>query len=146
MAFTNPPVWNNKGAEPPETLKNSGFSAGYKPPAGYFNWFWNKVSVCLKELQEAVGKSGSTVVKDITIPTTGWLVHTDSLYKLTVADTEITPDEVVTLNLNLESSAVAEECGLRGVTESVEGGFCIYAEAVPLSAMEGTLVIQKGVS
>lgn len=54
MAFTKAPVWNNQGSEPPENLKTSGFVAGYKPPAGYFNWFWNLTGVCLKELQEAV--------------------------------------------------------------------------------------------
>lgn len=46
-----PPEWNAKGAEPSSDLKSTGFTAGYKPPATYFNWFWNKVSLCLKELQ-----------------------------------------------------------------------------------------------
>lgn len=46
------PEWNAEGTEPPASLKNSGFEAGNKPPAPYFNWFWHGVSVCLKELQE----------------------------------------------------------------------------------------------
>lgn len=50
----NPPEWKASGTEPPDTLKNSGFVAGYKPPAEYFNWFWNRTSSCLKELQEKV--------------------------------------------------------------------------------------------
>ena len=29
-----------------------GFQAGYKPPAAFFNWFWNKTGKCIKELQE----------------------------------------------------------------------------------------------
>ena len=45
------PDWNAQGVEPPSSLKDSGFEAGYKPPAAYFNWFWNRVSACLKELQ-----------------------------------------------------------------------------------------------
>ena len=53
MEFNNaPPEWENKGAEPGEDLKKQGFLAGYKPPAAYFNWFWNKTSACIKELQE----------------------------------------------------------------------------------------------
>lgn len=53
MAFEKTvPEWNAAGTEPPSSLKASGFSAGYKPPADYFNWFWHAVSQCLKELQE----------------------------------------------------------------------------------------------
>ncbi len=54
MAFEKKvPEWNAAGAEPPQTLKNSGFTAGYKPPADYFNWFWHSVSAALAELQNA---------------------------------------------------------------------------------------------
>lgn len=49
------PVWNAEGAEPPESLKNSGFQGGYKPPAPYFNWFWHNVSACLTELRDILG-------------------------------------------------------------------------------------------
>ena len=48
----NVPEWNAPGTEPPESLKTGGFQAGYKPPAAYFNWFWNRVSACLKEIRE----------------------------------------------------------------------------------------------
>lgn len=47
----NAPVWNAAGAEPTTELKNSGFTAGYKPPAAYFNWFFNKTSLAIQELQ-----------------------------------------------------------------------------------------------
>lgn len=46
------PEWQAEGTEPPASLKESGFEAGYKPPAAYFNWFWNRVSACLKEIRE----------------------------------------------------------------------------------------------
>lgn len=53
MAFEKPiPQWFAEGTEPPESLKESGFTAGYKPPAAYFNWFWFMVSQALAELQE----------------------------------------------------------------------------------------------
>lgn len=47
----NVPEWNATGTEPPSTLKESGFTEGYKPPAAYFNWFWNRVSACLTEIR-----------------------------------------------------------------------------------------------
>lgn len=56
-----PPEWRNVGAEPPEDLKSGGFQAGYKPPAAYFNWFFNRVSECLTELQSAVSGIGQKV-------------------------------------------------------------------------------------
>ncbi|MGN0243469.1 MAG: hypothetical protein ACI4CT_05350 [Lachnospiraceae bacterium] len=46
------PRWDNPGAEPPEELLENGFVAGYKPPAGYFNWFFNKISAAVKEIRE----------------------------------------------------------------------------------------------
>lgn len=53
MEFKNlPPDWENEGVEPTEEIKKKGFIAGYKPPAAYFNWFWNKTGVCIKELQD----------------------------------------------------------------------------------------------
>ena len=45
------PEWNAAGTEPSEELKNSGFTMGYKPPAAFFNWFWNGVSACLTEIR-----------------------------------------------------------------------------------------------
>lgn len=55
-----PPTWNAEGSEPPSSLKTSGFQAGYKPPAAYFNWFWNKVSACLTELQTKLSNVDNT--------------------------------------------------------------------------------------
>lgn len=56
----NVPEWNAKGTEPPASLKESGFEAGYKPPAAFFNWFFNGVSACLKEIREKLsGHAGN---------------------------------------------------------------------------------------
>lgn len=56
--FTNtPPDWQNEGTEPTDDIKSRGFESGYKPPAAIFNWFWTKVSKCIKELQ--------TVLKEV---------------------------------------------------------------------------------
>lgn len=47
----NVPQWDNTGTEPPADLKTTGWQAEYKPPAAYFNWFWNRVSACLTEIR-----------------------------------------------------------------------------------------------
>lgn len=52
MDFENKmPEWKNTGTEPSTELKNNGFFAGLKPPAGIFNWFWSLVSKAITELQ-----------------------------------------------------------------------------------------------
>ena len=51
------PEWDNVGAEPDAKLKKDGFLAGYKPPAAYFNWFFNRTYECVKELQEKLVSS-----------------------------------------------------------------------------------------
>lgn len=63
MAFEKkPPEWLAEGTEPPASLKQSGFTPGYKPPAEYFNWFWNRVSQSLNELHSgALPKAGGTM-------------------------------------------------------------------------------------
>ena len=48
------PSWEAEGIEPPDTLKESGFTAGYKPPAAFFNWFWFLVSALLGKLKDVV--------------------------------------------------------------------------------------------
>ena len=49
--------WGNEGAEPSADLKESGFTAGYKPPASIFNWFWSKVIKAITEIQTKLSKS-----------------------------------------------------------------------------------------
>lgn len=51
------PDWENVGAEPDSELKKGGFKAGYKPPAAYFNWFFNRTSESVKELQSKLTSS-----------------------------------------------------------------------------------------
>lgn len=48
------PDWENEGEEPTSERKKTGFEPQYKPPAAYFNWFWNLVLKSLKELQSKV--------------------------------------------------------------------------------------------
>lgn len=57
MSFEKtPPIWNNAGQEPSLELQENGFTAGYKPPAPYFNYLFHQNTECLKELQEKVAE------------------------------------------------------------------------------------------
>lgn len=67
MSFENTsPNWQAEGVEPPDSLKQQGFVAGYKPPAAYFNWLLKRLSECIAELQTVVGDTDSlkTTEKD----------------------------------------------------------------------------------
>lgn len=46
-----PPKWDAEGIEPSADLQTKGFLAGYKPPAAYFNYLFNRIVACIKELQ-----------------------------------------------------------------------------------------------
>lgn len=71
MSFTNtPPKWDAQGAEPSADLQTNGFSAGYKPPAQYFNYLFNKYTACIKELQELAAAQGVTLEETNTSLTT----------------------------------------------------------------------------
>lgn len=81
MPFSKPvPEWNNPGTEPPQTMKDSGWTAGTKPPADWFNWFFNLVYQALQELQQngytkdeitqAIADAIATVVPSTDVATT----------------------------------------------------------------------------
>ena len=71
MEFKNTfPLWENTGAEPPKEMlgkkeNGGGLVGGYKPPADLFNWFLNRVSMAISEMQLKVGDmSVETLLKE----------------------------------------------------------------------------------
>jgi len=46
----NLPEWNAPGVEPPQSKKDSGWGPSEKPPADWFNWFFNKTYNALQSL------------------------------------------------------------------------------------------------
>ncbi|EGQ0536724.1 hypothetical protein I2B34_000295 [Listeria monocytogenes] len=44
--------WEAAGTKPPDSTISSGWLAGTKPPADWFNWYFNSTYKALKELQE----------------------------------------------------------------------------------------------
>lgn len=46
------PEWHNEGIEPPDSKKQTGWEVLDKPPAGWLNWFFTRISKSVKELRE----------------------------------------------------------------------------------------------
>lgn len=69
MSFVNQiPEWENTGTEPSESLRKGGFAGGYKPPASVFNWFWNRVTKAIAELQGMTPKDIGAANREAGIP------------------------------------------------------------------------------
>ena len=61
MNFEKQPIsWENKGTEPTEDIKQSGFTVGYKPPAAYHNYLFANHSDCIAEMQKKLGSVDDT--------------------------------------------------------------------------------------
>lgn len=57
MADFEYPEWNQPGIEPPQSKKDEGWSPTEKPPAEWFNWFFNRTYEALKYINdEKIGK------------------------------------------------------------------------------------------
>lgn len=55
MNFEKQPIsWENKGTEPTEDIKQSGFTVGYKPPAAYHNFLFALLLDCIAEIQKVL--------------------------------------------------------------------------------------------
>jgi len=63
----NLPEWNATGTAPPQSKKDSGWEAEEKPPAGWFNWFFNRAYKCLKEIREFVSALAGEGYDDETV-------------------------------------------------------------------------------
>lgn len=119
------PEWENEGTEPTSELKKTGFTAGYKPPAAYFNWFWSLVSKCIKEIQTKIselqtGLSDMTVITvDKVIPASAWEdgVYVWSNENITTADqiVELTPRQ----NITVEQLNALQYANIVGISQSV---------------------------
>jgi hypothetical protein len=76
------PTWNKEGVEPPQSLKDSGWQPSQKPPADYFNWFFNKTFKALQSLftnaqhKEEKGQPGGYAALD----EQGRVVNADGTY------------------------------------------------------------------
>ena len=100
-----------------------------------------------KEAENAAAKAQSAAkglikVEPVTIPATGWETDEASGFmKRAIRNCAVTGDHIVDINLDLPSLAAAEDCGMKSVTQSYDGGVYIYAEEPPYAVLTGTLVV-----
>ena len=81
----NTPEWTKEGLEPSDEIKNKGFAPGYKPPATFFNWFWNSVSKNLAEIKSKLSNVDNTADSEKTVKRAGTAGTADkTAQKLTV--------------------------------------------------------------
>lgn len=70
------------------------------------------------------------------IPTTAWASDSSSGYfRATYSDSNITSSMVVNASFAISSLAVAQAAGVLPITESINGGFYIYASTKPTAAL-----------
>ncbi|MBC1935168.1 hypothetical protein HCA69_02235 [Listeria grandensis] len=72
------PEWLKPGTKPPSGVISGGWAANQKPPADYFNWFFNTTFVALQEIREVADKE--FIKRD------GSITMTSALKFATVAD------------------------------------------------------------
>lgn len=108
------PGWGAKGAEPSPEFKKKGYVAGYKPPAGFFNWFWKRVSDNVSEIQELTKGYAATNEGDKDIITqrinTGNAVHDEITQHATAREINIEGvadwDDLLNVPIHIRSAAV----------------------------------------
>ena len=110
MNFDNKfPEWKNEGAEPSADLKESGFTAGYKPPASIFNWFWSKVSKAITEIQNKLSKS--KIAPIVTATSTDGATYTATVDGIT----ELSNGLEIVIIPNMTSTNTAVKFDLNGL-------------------------------
>ncbi len=108
MAWNEPlPEWNETGHEPPTSKKDEGWQPEEKPPAGWFNWLFNRIYKCLEEVREAVDEAPSSEDLD------NHITDTDNPHA--VAKSDVGLDNVVN-----ERQTVAKEGGKNIWVQSAE--------------------------
>lgn len=80
---------------------------------------------------------------DITIPAQGWVndIANSGFYTLTMELESAHKESIIEINLDADSILIAEDCGLKSVVTSINGGFIVYSESIPSGDMTGSLLI-----
>ncbi|MED1858404.1 hypothetical protein P4V75_16455, partial [Brevibacillus reuszeri] len=114
------PEWYAPGTEPPESKKTAGWDPGDKPPAGYFNWLFNKAYLALKELQSKAAEKtifdghASDLTKH---PLYGVTAGTVNAYTVTFnpAPTAYTDGMAIALKIHANASAGSATINVNGL-------------------------------
>jgi hypothetical protein len=84
---SNLPEWNNTGVEPIQTKKDEGWKVTEKPPAPYFNWFFNRTFQSLQDIinnaihkeEKGIANGVATLGADGKVPASQLNVDTSKL-------------------------------------------------------------------
>lgn len=131
MPFTHPvPDWNAQGAEPPESLKTTGWAINQRPPADYFNWFFYNTAKAIIELQlEAINTDQKGVANGLaTLDATG-KVPASQLNVSTPADATTTVKGIVMLEDSVTSTSVTKAATPKNVKQAYD----LANAAIPMS-------------
>lgn len=85
-----------------------------------------------QDFLDSLKGTSATTVRGATILTTDW-VASGSIYKVTIADENVTADSVVNVNFDAASINAAINSGVLGYTSSIDGAFEIYSNFQPSS-------------
>lgn len=69
---------------------------------------------------------------------------TDFPYGIDIEITDLSADDIVTVTIKPASLSTAEECGLCPTCDTYDGGFTLYAAAVPSAEIAAEYYITKG--
>lgn len=74
--------------------------------------------------------TSTEVTNGVTIASTAWVLS-DGIYKATVSNSEITDKDVVNVKFQKSSMQAALTAGVLGYTDSIAGGFELFANFKP---------------
>lgn len=123
MPFTHPvPDWNAQGAEPPESLKTTGWAINQRPPADYFNWFFYNTAKAIIELQlEAINIDQKGVANGVASLGADGKVPASQLNVSAPADASTTTKGVVQLSNSTTSTSETLAATPKAVKDAKDG-------------------------
>ena len=100
-------------------------------------------------IAEVVGNIGTAIIKDITIPATGWSLEQDLdesgvddyRYYVDVAVSEATADHFPSIALHKDALNAANDAGLCPTAQTCDGALRFWAKNEPSSDMAATVVL-----
>ena len=84
----------------------------------------------VEDFLDSLKGASITTLKGVTIAASSW-VSSNGIYKTTITDANIKSHYVVNVNFTTDSITTAINSGVLGYTNSIDGGFELYANFKP---------------
>jgi len=110
------PEWNQAGAEPPQQKKDTGWQIEERPPAGWFNWLFNRAYKCLDEIRTVLGGH-----VDAASPHTGHETPTGAQAKVDTHENKAAPHTGHETPAGAQAKADAAESAANSYTDQEVG-------------------------